>query len=145
MQQSSLNRLVNEIKVIDTASVISEFCYLKTSYPDDLTIHDAVVTEGLKPESDLKKKPLKTLNKLIEILQLVQPHNMEVERGFNITGDILRKKRSHMNHSTYRSLKIVKRSFSTERDILQLADETVWGKIKPFIQQASRNHEADKI
>ena len=58
-----------------------------------------------------------TFNLIKDIIRLIQPHNMQIERGFNITGDVLTKKRSTLGHNIYRSVKIIKRDFPSIEDI----------------------------
>ena len=70
-----------------------------------------------------------------KFLGLVQPHNMEVERGFNQTRDIISLKRASLSHEVYRDIKIVKRSFPSYTSIGNL--DGLWGSLHPQMKKAA--------
>ena len=60
---------------------------------------------GSAPDNYPNLKIIKT------VFEIVQPHNMEVERGFSQTADILTDKRNLLSHQVYRNIKVTKRLF----------------------------------
>ena len=101
-----------------------------------------------EPELTLSKVALNNRDRfsnlymIVSMYLLINPQNMEVERGFSETDAILSKRRALMDHETYATLKTIK-SVYNKGNVLSKAREH-WPLVRPHIETAAKNYSIAK-